>query len=203
LYALIEFPTVKDLDLGVSFVKDMISGPGLVSIPPGIVRQIYSSAQRLGKPKLAASLYKLTQCRPASSLHEFPLPSGPSLTWFLRYLSNRAAYLHLARRLVIQVTDRCEPIPLSDQAEFITIVAKSGFASSARTLWECYSSGNGGRMVVGNAAMVVRMCSLFTRLHRGKAAQISENSGLVDRLRALIEHLKFIGFSTDLNCLIF
>jgi len=181
LYALIEFPTVKDLALGVSFVKDIISGPELISIPPGLVRQIYSSAQRLGRPRLATSLYMLTQCGPVSSLHEFPLPSGPSLTWFLRYLSNQATYLPLARRLVKQVTDRCEPIPLPDRAEFITIAANSGFASPARTLWERYSSGNSGRMVVGNAAMVVRMCSLFARLGRGKAAYTSENSGLADK----------------------
>ena len=77
LYALIEFPTVEDLDLGVSFVKDMISSPGLVSVPPGIVRQIYSSAQRLGKPRLATSLYMLTQCGPVSSLHEFPFQVAP------------------------------------------------------------------------------------------------------------------------------
>ena len=187
LYALIEFPTVEDLDLGVSFVKDMISGPELVSVPPSIVRQIYSSAQRLGQPQLAASLYMLTQCGPIPSLHQFPLPSGPSLTWFLRYLSNQAAHLHLARRLVKQVIDRCEPIPLSDRAEFITIAANSGFASPARTLWERYSSGNGGRMVVGNAAMVVRMCSLFARLRRGKAAYISENSGLADNTTTSLE----------------
>ena len=181
LYALIEFPTVKDLDLGVSFVEDIISGPELISIPPGIIRQLYSSAQRLRQPQLATSLYMLTQSGPVSSLHEFPLPSGPSLTWFLRYLSDQAAYLHLARRLVKQVIDRHEPIPLSDRAEFIAIAANSGFASLARTLWERYSSGNGGRMVVGNAAMMVRMCSLFARLRRGKAVCISENPGLADK----------------------
>jgi hypothetical protein len=36
-------------------------------------------------------------------------------------------------------------------------------------------------MVVGNAAMVVRMCSLFARLYQGKASYVSENSGLVDK----------------------
>ncbi|KAF8500954.1 hypothetical protein F5888DRAFT_1677678 [Russula emetica] len=154
LYALMEFPTVEDLDLGVSFVKDILSSPEPIFVSAGIVRQIYSSAQRLGQPQIAASLYKLTQSEPTQSLHKYPLPSGTALTWFLRHLSNHAAYLHLARHLVQQVVDRCEPIPLADRAEFIAIAAESGFASSARSLWERYSSGRGGLIVAGNAAML-------------------------------------------------
>lgn len=181
LYALTEFPTVEDLDLALSFVRDIISGPEPILVSPSIVRQIYSCAECLGQPQIATSFYMLTQSEPAASSHEFPLPSGTSLTWFLRYLSNQAAYLHLARRLVKQVADRGEHIPLADRAEFITIAAKSGFASPARTLWERYSSGKGGRMVAGNAAMLVRMCSLFASLRREKAAQISESLGPADK----------------------
>lgn len=180
LYALMEFPTAEDLDLGVSFVKDILSSPEPIFISAGIVRQIYSSAQRLGQPQIATSLYKLTQSGPTQSLHNYPLPSGTALTWFLRHLSSHAAYLHLARHLVQQVADRCEPIPLADRAEFISIVAESGFASSARSLWERYSPGREGRMVAGNAAMVVRMCSLFANLHRRSVAHNSGNTGLVD-----------------------
>ena len=179
LYALMEFPTVEDLDLGVSFVKDILSSPEPIFVSAGIVRQIYSSSQRLGQPQIAVSLYKLTQSKPTQSLHKCPLPGGTTLTWFLRHLSNHAAYLHLARNLVQQVTDRCEPIPLADRAEFISIAAECGFASSARSLWERYSSGRGGRIVAGNAAMVVRMCSLFANLHRSSAAHNSESPGSV------------------------
>jgi hypothetical protein len=181
LYALTEFPTVEDLYLGFSFVKDIVSGPMPIFVSPSVIRQIYSSAECLGQPQIATSLYMLTQSEPVASSHEFPLPSGTSLTWFLRYLSKQAAYLHLARRLVKQVTDRGEHIPLADRAEFITIAAKSGFASPARTLWERYSSGKGGRTVAGNAAMLVRMCGLFASLRREKAAQRSEISGLADK----------------------
>jgi hypothetical protein len=77
--------------------------------------------------------------------------------------------LPLARHLVEQVVDHCEPIPLTNRAEFIAIAAESGFASHARSLWERYSLGRGGRSVAGNAAMVVRMCSLFANLSRRKA----------------------------------
>ena len=182
LYALMEFPTVEDLDLGVSFVKDILSSPEPIFISAGIVRQIYSSAQRLGQPQIAASLYKLTQSEHTQSSHKYPLPSGTALTWFLHHLSNHAAYLHLARHLVQQVTDHSEPIPLADRARFISIAAESGFASSARSLWERYSSGRGGWVVAGNAAMVVRMCSLFANLHRRSVAHDSESTGLVDPL---------------------
>ena len=186
LYALMEFPTVEDLNLGVSFVKDIVSSPETIFVSPGIIRQIYSNAQRLGQPQIAASLYKLTQSGPTQSLHKFPLPSGTALTWFLRHLSNEAAYLHLARRLVEQVADGCEPVPLADRAEFIAIAAESGFARPARTLWERYSSGRGGRIVLGNAAMVVRMCSLFANLGRGKVAYKLDTPGLSDKTTACL-----------------
>lgn len=185
LYALMEYPTVEDLDLGVSFVKDILSSPEPILVSAGIVRQIYSSAQRLGQPQIATSLYKLTQSEPIQSMHKYPLPSGTSLTWFLRHLTKHAAYLHLARHLVQQVADFCEPIPLEDRAAFISIAADNGFASPARSLWERYSSGRGGWVVAGNAALVVRMCGVFANLHRRSVARNSESTGLVD---TLIEH---------------
>jgi hypothetical protein len=199
LYALMEFPTVEDLNLGVSFVKDMIEGPAPVFISPSIIRQIYRSAQCLGQPQIATSLYMLTQSLPVGSTYDFPLPSGTALTWFLRYLSNQAVYLHHARRLVTQVADRCEHIPLADRAEFITIAARSGFASHARILWERYSSGKGGQMVTGNAAMVIRMCSLFASLCREKAAQIPKTPALADKTATSLVPSSPHGDANDLH----
>lgn len=190
---------MEDLDLGVSFVKDILSSPEPIFVSAGIVRQIYSSAQRLGQPQIAASLYKLTQSEPTQSLHKYPLPSGTALTWFLRHLSNHAAYLHLARHLVQQVVDRCEPIPLADRAEFIAIAAESGFASSARSLWERYSSGRGGLIVAGNAAMLVRMCSLFANLHRRSVAHNSESTLVDNGLHNNVDdrHISFLEDDKD------
>ena len=182
LYALMEFPTVEDLDLGVSFVKNILSSPEPIFVSAGVVRQIYSSAQHLGQPQIAVSFYRLTQCEPTQPLHKYPLPSSTALTWFLRHLSNHSVHLHLARHLVQQVVDRCEPIHLADRAEFIAIAAESGFANPARSLWERYSSGRGGQVVAGNAAMVLRMCSLFANLHRWSVAHNCEGTGLVDSL---------------------
>ncbi|KAI0304386.1 hypothetical protein B0F90DRAFT_1625646, partial [Multifurca ochricompacta] len=178
LYALMEYPTVEDLDLTISFVEDMVSSQEPISVSSDVIRQIYNHAQRLNQPDMAATLYTLTQGGTTQPLDEFPLPSGTALTWLLRYLSSQSAYLHLARRLVKQVVDRCEPIPPPDRADFISIAAKSGFASHARSLWERYSSGREGRAVAGNAAMVVRMCSLFTSLRRRNAVKKSEDSEL-------------------------
>ena len=189
LYALIEFPTVDDLDLGVSFVEDMVLRSEPISISPDIVRQIYSSAQSLGQPQIATNLYMLAQSGSNQSLHNFPLPSGTALTWFLRHLTENPASLHHARGLVMQVADHFEPVPLTDRAEFIAIAAESGFASPARLLWERYSSGRGGRIVAGNAAMMVRMCSLFANLCRRKSAPKAETSGLVDATLASLVHI--------------
>lgn len=176
LYTLMEFPTIEDLELSVYFIKDMVSRPEPLAVSPGIVRQTYTNAQHLGQPRIAAVLFMLSQSQATNSLDEFPLPCGTALTWFLRHLSRQTSQLHLARRLVEQVVDRSEPIPLADRARFISIAAESGFASHARTLWVRYSSGRDGRIVAGNAAMVVRMCSLFNSLHRIKAVDKSGNS---------------------------
>ncbi|KAI9465458.1 hypothetical protein BJY52DRAFT_582603 [Lactarius psammicola] len=176
LYTLMEFPTIKDLELSLSFIKDMVSSPEPLAVSPGIVRQMYTNAQHLGRPHIATSLFMLSQSQAANSVGEFPLPSGSALTWFLRCLSRQTTHVHLTRRLFEQVVDRCEPIPLADRAECISIAAESGFASHARSLWVRYSSGREGRVVVGNAAMVVRMCSLFASLRRIQAADKSGNS---------------------------
>lgn len=175
LYTLMEFPTVKDLELSLSFIEDMVSRPEPLAVSPIIIRQMYANAQHLDQPHIATSLFKLSQGQAAGSLNEFPLPSGSTLTWSLRHLSRQPTLLHLARRLVEQVVDRCEPIPLADRAAFISIAAENGFASNARSLWVRYSSGREGWIVAGNAAMVVRMCSLFASLCRRKVADKSEN----------------------------
>ncbi len=178
LYTLMEFPTIEDLALSLSLVKDMVSSPEPLAVSPNIVRQMYANAQHLGRPHIATSLFMLSQSQAAKALDEFPLPSGPALTWFLRHLSRRTTHVHLTRRLAEQVVDRCERIPLADRAEFISIAAGSGFASHARSLWLRYSSGSEGRIVAGNAAMVVRMCSLFASLRRIKVVNKSGNSQL-------------------------
>ncbi|KAH9179275.1 hypothetical protein EDB89DRAFT_1878509 [Lactarius sanguifluus] len=166
LHTLMEFPTNDDLELSLAFIKDMVSCPKPLAVSPSIVRQMYDNAQHLNRPHIATSLFALSLDQAARSLVEFPLPSGSALTWLLRHLSRQAAHIHLTRRLVEQVVNRCEHIPLVNRAEFISIAAESGFASPARTLWVRYSSGKEGQIVAGNAAMVVRMCSLFATLRR-------------------------------------
>ncbi|KAI9443252.1 hypothetical protein H4582DRAFT_1847219 [Lactarius indigo] len=180
LYTLMEFPTIEDLKLSLTFIKDTVSSPEPLTVSPGIVRQMYANAQHLDQPHIATSLFILSLNQAARPPVEFPLPSGSALTWLLRHLSRQTAHMHLSRRLVEQVVNRYEHIPLADRAEFISIAAESGFASPARTLWLRYSSGKEGQMVAGNAAMVVRMCSLFATLRR-KAVSKSGNSQVVEK----------------------
>ncbi|KAH8998543.1 hypothetical protein EDB92DRAFT_1835767 [Lactarius akahatsu] len=166
LHTLMEFPTNDDLELSLAFINDTVSSPKPLAVSPGIIRQMYANAQHLNRPHIAISLFALSLNQAARSFVEFPLPSGSALTWLLRHLSRQAGHIHLTRRLVEQVVNRCEHIPLANRAEFISIAAESGFASPARTLWVRYSSGKEGQIVAGNAAMVVRMCSLFATLRR-------------------------------------
>jgi hypothetical protein len=175
LYTLMEFPSIEDLELSLSFIELMVSRPEPHAVSADIVRQIYANAQHLSQPHIATSLFMLSQSQAANSLNDFPLPSGSALTWFLRHLSRQNTCLHLTRRLVEQVVDRCESIPVADRAAFISIAAESGFASHARSLWVRYSEGRGGWMVAGNAAMVVRMCSLFASLCRRECVKKSKN----------------------------
>ncbi|KAI0269872.1 hypothetical protein BC834DRAFT_574954 [Gloeopeniophorella convolvens] len=171
LYLLMEFPSVGDLGASISLVREILSRPKPFAVSPGIIRQIYSNAHHLDEPELAANFYAFTLERKIRSRNEHPLPSGSALTWLLQYLSKQTKRFQLARRFVREVVDRCEPIPIMDQASFISLVAESGFSTFARTLWERCSSGVGGRLVVGNAGLLIRMCSLFGNMSRRKACK--------------------------------
>ena len=175
LYTLMEFPAIEDLELSLSFIEDMVSRPEPLAVSPTIIRQMYANAQHLDQPHIATSLFTLSRGQAVNSINEFPLPSGSALTWSLHHLSRQTIFLQLTRRLVEQVVDRCEPIPLSDRAAFIAIAAENGFASHARSLWVRYSSGREGWIVAGNAATMVRMCSLFASLCRKNAVKKSRN----------------------------
>ena len=175
LYTLMEFPAIEDLELSLSFIEDMVSRPEPLAVSPTIIRQMYANAQHLNQPHIATSLFMLSRGQAVNSINEFPLPSGSALTWSLHHLSRQTIFLQLTRRLVEQVVDRCEPIPLSDRAAFIAIAAENGFASHARSLWVRYSSGREGWIVAGNAATTVRMCSLFASLCRKNAVKKSRN----------------------------
>ncbi|KAI0051120.1 hypothetical protein FA95DRAFT_1676235 [Auriscalpium vulgare] len=164
LYALADFPSVEDLGLSVSLIKSLASRTDPVFVPDGLIRQLYETALRLEEPSTAGHFYSFARSEAIRSKHEYPPPNGPALPWLLRHFAVDGVYLRLARALVMHVVARGEPIPPTDRAPFITVTAELGFATQARKLWERYSAGRHRLLVVGNGALVVRMCSLFANV---------------------------------------
>lgn len=146
-----------------------------VIIPDGIVRLFYDRAMQVQDGPSAEFFYKYTQFRRTVRRVKFPLPRGRSLTWLMDCLATTSRNVHLARTLAKQVIDEMEPIPLQDRARFITLTASHGFATSARTLWERYSFGRDRDVVLGNASLMLRMVSVFSKLINRTRDQIEES----------------------------
>ncbi|EGN98443.1 hypothetical protein SERLA73DRAFT_183450 [Serpula lacrymans var. lacrymans S7.3] len=133
-------------------------------IPDGMIRLFYERAKRLEKGSIAELLYKHTQLPPVLERVQYPPPRGPTLTWFMDHLTTGSRNMHLARLLAKQVVDGFELIPVQDRASFIILTAAHGFAVQARALWERYAQGRDRDVVVGNAAAMIRVVSLFSDL---------------------------------------
>jgi hypothetical protein len=82
----------------------------------------------------------------------------------MEYLTQKSRNMHLARALSKQAVEGFEPIPVRDRARFIAMIAAHGFSTQTRALWGRYSVGRDRDVVVGNAAMLVRIVGLFARL---------------------------------------
>ena len=134
-----------------------------VAIPPKTIRLFYSQALRVGDCESAHRFYSRTQSRRVKTIKDYPSPTGAAITWLMTYLVGQKHNVHLARCLAKHVVDASEPIPRYDRGRFIALAARQGFATEARALWERYSAGQGRKFVVGNAATMLRMVSLFTQ----------------------------------------
>ena len=145
-----------------------------IAIPHPFFHFFYESAMRMDCGKDAESVFAHTRMPRIFAKFQCPIPKGEALTPFLRYLTLCSRNVHLARVLVTEVVKNREPIPLRDRAEFIALTASNGYASQARTLWERYARDRDGKVVVGNAAMLVRMASLFANLIKNAHAKLQE-----------------------------
>ncbi|KAI9573544.1 hypothetical protein HD554DRAFT_895387 [Boletus coccyginus] len=134
-----------------------------IFIPTKTMHLFYSQALRAGDCESAHMFYSHTQSRRVKTMRGYPSPQGATLTWLMAYLVAPKHDVHLARSLAKQVVDTSEPIPRYDRGRFIALAASRGFATEARALWERYSVGYGREFVVGNAATMLRMVSLFTQ----------------------------------------
>lgn len=134
-----------------------------ITIPTKTIHLFYSRALRVGDCESAHVFYSHTRSRRVQTIRNYPSPQGATLTWLMAYLVGQKHDVHLARSLAKQVVDTSEPIPRYDRGRFIALIAGQGFATEARALWERYSVGHGHEFVVGNAATMLRVVSLFTR----------------------------------------
>lgn len=170
IYSLLEYPSARELELCISIVKRLGYHPTPHFFPDGVIRKIYNIAHELEEPDTAQRLYTWTLTPRIHSLHNHPLPRGPSLPWLLARLLVRQKQVHLGRTLIHALVSSPDPIPPSNRAQVILLAAEHGFASDARTLWERYSVGRHKALVVAHAALAVRMTSLFSSLVRREAA---------------------------------
>jgi hypothetical protein len=162
MYALLREPSIEDLK-DCNYLIRMIHQWHDSSVPNALVRQLYDTARELDLGKQAESLFAHIHS-PAVSPREYPIPRGRALTWLMEYLAVQSGNKHLARILAQKVAESRESIPIQDRARFIAIAATSGYSTQARAIWERYASGKEKNEVVGNAAMMLRLVSLFTKL---------------------------------------
>lgn len=135
-----------------------------VVIPEPTIWLFYNRA-RLHRDGVSAEMfYRCTQTLQPPLRARYPSPRGPTFTWLMNYLLEERHNVHLARSLAKQLVQFPVPIPPYERAPLVSMVAKNGFAESARALWQRYAVGKDRGLVVGNAAAMVRVVSLFASL---------------------------------------
>lgn len=182
LYSLLEMPTSVDLGQFSYLIRELDTRAADFRIPDGLFRLFYDSAYQQDEGKLAEIVYEHTQTPSIIEQYQYPSPQGRTLTWLLRHLTVTSCNIHLGRCLTKHVVDSYEPIPPQDRAPFIAIAASHGYIRYARALWERYSVGRDRDAVVGNAATMLRIVSLFayaTRKAQSLLESAKENKGLV------------------------
>ena len=174
VYALLEPPCTPSNIAFCARLIPQIHAWTSIAIPDPFFQFFYDSAMGMDCGKDAESVFAHTRIPRILAKFQCPIPKGEALTPFLRYLTLCSRNVHLARVLVTEVVKTREPIPLHDRAEFIALTASNGYASQARTLWERYARDRDAKVVVGNAAMLVRMASLFANLIKNAHAKMQE-----------------------------
>src|ERR1700722_6282983 len=165
MYTVLDVPTIVDVS-GCGVLMRLLLQLTDLTIPNGLVRLFYDMSHRLNFGEEAESVFSLIDSLPASETRHYPLPQGRALTWFMNYLTSNSRNIHLGRVLAKKVVEGCEPIPIQDRARFVATTAMHGYGTQARALWERYAVGEDSHTVVGNAATMLRMVSLFAYLSK-------------------------------------
>jgi hypothetical protein len=144
----------------------LVRREGASRVPDLILHKLYEACRTLRQPEAAKRVYVSSQVHVARAQYMYAPPRGPALSWLLLHLTQCAKDEYHARMLVEQVVDTSAPVAPATRASFIMLAAEQGFALPARRLWEKYATGRFGSLVVANAGLLVRMCSLFSSLAR-------------------------------------
>ncbi|OBZ68851.1 hypothetical protein A0H81_11065 [Grifola frondosa] len=163
-YALLEVPSDPDLTNCASVLIQLMNYAPTYRLPDTLLQEFYAAAQRARAPELAQAVYAAARADAVVARHPYLPPRGPPLLWLMQHLQESAKNVHLARVLAKHVVDENAPVSLHARAPFVAAVAQLGFATQARALWERYAAGVNAVVVVGNAATMLRLVSLFTHM---------------------------------------
>ncbi|KAG1715718.1 hypothetical protein ID866_1434 [Astraeus odoratus] len=180
LHTAIESSTPDQLRYCAVLMCSLARGAQRIVIPEHTVGLFYYRARLLRDGLSAEMFYSCTQSFKVLRRVRYPSPRGMTFVWLMNYLAEERHNMHLARALAKQLVEYPVPIPPNERAALVSMVAKSGFAESARALWERYDVGQDRELVVGNAATMVRMVSLFASLISKTRRKVAMLKGAMD-----------------------
>lgn len=169
---LLDPPRKNDLKMVASIIMQLMARGPKGCLPSRLLQDFYSAAIDFRSMQLIEAVYAESRTAAVLEKHSYPPSvSNGALLKLMRYFSSHSKNIHLARELASQVVQ--DEIPLATQlrSKFIELAATQGLATSARALWERYSTGPERTWVVGNSATMVRMVSLFVRLAKDREEQ--------------------------------
>ena len=173
LYAMLESPTNTDVSQCAFLIRELDRRVSGYRIPDGLIRLFYASAHSVDEPGSAEIVYRHAQQPSTIERHQYPGPPGRSMTWFLKHLSSNGN-AWLGRCLAQESLVSFELIPPQDRAVFIGFVASQGNTYLTKALWERYAVGKDRSAVVGNAAAMIRVVSVFAHATRKAQSRLDK-----------------------------
>ncbi|KAJ7707116.1 hypothetical protein B0H16DRAFT_1633789 [Mycena metata] len=157
-------------------------------VPNTIIRQFYDAAAEANAADEASELYGFT--RSEEMTHEYSPPRGAALAWLMRHLLRTHSYL--AKQLGEDILGASLPVPVQHRAYIVGGLATQGHATVARKLWSRYAAGKDRDGFVGEAALLLRMVSLYHHLIQRDEKILGEKGGLLDEedLRQQVDDFK-------------
>ncbi|KAI6042704.1 hypothetical protein EDC04DRAFT_2657955 [Pisolithus marmoratus] len=177
LHTAIESCTADQFRRCAVFMCSLVRDSPNADIPESTVWLFYNRARLLRDGWSAEMFYRCTQSRHVPLRMRSLFPRGMAFVWLMSYLLEERHNIHLARSLAKQLVQFPVPIPPHERATLVSMVAKNGFAESARALWQRYAVGKDHELIVGNARAMVRVVSLFASL-------VSRTQEKLDMLRS-------------------